>query len=168
MCCAHLGIGLFVLGVTVTSSFSVESDNAMRPGATESIAGYDFEFRGVREVEGANYDAYEAEVAVRRDGELLTVLAPQKRIYRVQTNPMTEAAIDPSLGRDLFVALGEPLGGGAWSVRIQYKPMLRFVWLGALFMAFGGLLAATDRRYRTAERRAQATSARIAQAAEPV
>jgi cytochrome c-type biogenesis protein CcmF len=168
MCCAHLGIGLFVLGVTVTSSFSVESDNAMRPGATESIAGYDFEFRGVREVEGANYDAYEAEVAVRRDGELLTVLAPQKRIYRVQTNPMTEAAIDPSLGRDLFVALGEPLGGGAWSVRIQYKPMLRFVWLGALFMAFGGFLAATDRRYRTAERRAQATAARIAQAAEPI
>jgi len=159
MSVAHLGIGLFVLGVTVTSTFSVESDNAMRPNDTHTIAGYEFEFRGVREIQGVNYDAYEAEVAVRRNGELMTVLTPQKRIYRVQTNPMTEAAIEPSLGRDLFVALGEPLGNGAWSVRIQYKPMLRFVWLGALCMAFGGLLAASDRRYRLEERRARASAA---------
>ena len=88
MSVAHLGVGLFVLGVTVTSTFSVESDNAMRPSDTHAIAGYDFEFRGVREVQGINYDAYEAEVAVRRGGQLIAVLAPQKRIYRLQTNPM--------------------------------------------------------------------------------
>ncbi len=169
MSLAHLGIGLFVLGVTVTSTFSIESDNAMRPGDTHTIAGYEFELRGIREVQGANYDAYEAEVAVRRNGQLLTVLAPQKRIYRVQTNPMTEAAIDPSLGRDLFVALGEPLGSGAWSLRIQYKPMLRFVWLGALVMAFGGLLAGTDRRYRVEARRTEAGASKpLRQATEPV
>ncbi len=167
MIVAHAGIGLFVLGVTVTSTFSVESDHAMTPGETTSIAGYDFEFRGVREVAGVNYDAYEAEVAVRRDGSPVTLLAPQKRIYRVQTNPMTEAAIDPALRRDLFVALGEPLGGDSWSMRIQYKPMLRFVWLGALFMAFGGLLAATDRRYRAEERQAApATPGRLVEHTE--
>jgi cytochrome c-type biogenesis protein CcmF len=148
MIVAHAGVGLFVLGVTVTSAFTIESDQAMAPGDSASIAGFDFEFRGVREVEGANYDAYEADVAVRRNGSPVTLLAPQKRVYRVQKNPMTEAAIDPGLRRDLFVALGEPLGGDAWSVRIQYRPMLRFVWLGTLLMALGGLLAATDRRYR--------------------
>jgi cytochrome c-type biogenesis protein CcmF len=95
----------------------------------------------------------------------MTVLAPQKRIYRVQTNPMTEAAIDPGLSRDLFVALGDPLGGGAWSVRIQYKPMLRFIWLGALVMAFGGLLAASDRRYWLAHREVR-SAAGVPQTAE--
>jgi cytochrome c-type biogenesis protein CcmF len=75
-------------------------------------------------------------------------LSPQKRVYRVQTSPMTEAAIDGGLRRDLFVALGEPVGGGAWSVRVQYKPLVRWLWLGALVMALGGILAATDPRYR--------------------
>jgi cytochrome c-type biogenesis protein CcmF len=165
MTLAHLGVGLFILGVTVTSSYGIESDNAMQPGDMVEIAGYEFEFRGTREVEGVNYDAYEGEFAVRRDGRLMTVLAPQKRIYRVQTSPMTEAAIDPGLSRDLFVALGDPLGGGAWSVRIQYKPMLRFIWLGALVMAFGGLLAASDRRYWLARREVR-SAAGVPQTAE--
>jgi cytochrome c-type biogenesis protein CcmF len=169
MSIAHLGVGLFVLGVTVASTFSIESDNAMRPGDTHTIAGYEFELRGIREVQGVNYDAYEAEVAVRRGGDVIETLLPQKRIYRVQTNPMTEAAIDPGLRRDLFVALGEPLGGGAWSVRIQYKPMLRFVWLGCLVMALGGALAASDRRYRVPARAPQASASNpLQQATESV
>ncbi len=147
---AHFGLGVFVLGVTVTSSFSIETDQSLRPGDSFNVAGYSFEFRDLREVEGVNYEAIEGEFEVRRDGQLVTILAPQKRVYRVQQAPMTEAAIDPALNRDLFVALGDPLGGGAWSVRIQYRPFIRFIWLGTLIMAFGGLLAATDRRYRAA------------------
>ena len=90
----------------------------------------------------------EGQITVTKGGEPVTVLHPQKRIYRVQTNPMTEAGIDAGLGRDLFVALGEPLGENAWSMRLQYKPLVRLIWGGCLVMAFGGLLAVTDRRYR--------------------
>ena len=156
---AHLGIGVFILGVTVTSSFGIETDQSMRPGDSLDVAGYTFEFRDIRQVEGANYEAVEGEFEVRRGGQLVTILTPQKRVYRVQQTPMTEAAIDPALNRDLFIALGDPLGGGAWSVRVQYKPFIRFIWLGTLIMAFGGLLAATDRRYRTATQTSRAVSA---------
>ncbi len=158
MSLAHFGIGVFIMGVTVTSSFGIETDQSLRPGESVDVAGYTFEFRDVRQVEGVNYEAVEGEFEVRRDGQLVTILTPQKRVYLVQQSPMTEAAIDPALNRDLFVALGDPLGGGAWSVRIQYKPFIRFIWLGTLFMAFGGLLAATDRRYRTASQKSRAVS----------
>src|SRR5690606_27647470 len=95
----------------------------------------------------------------RKDGELLTVLRPQHRTYRVQQNPMTEAAIDARLARDVFVALADPLGDGAWGVRIRVKPLLRFVWLGALIMALGGIVAASDRRYRVPVKRDAAVPA---------
>jgi cytochrome c-type biogenesis protein CcmF len=121
----------------------------VRPGERLNVAGFDFEFLGTRNVEGPNYSAVEAEVAVSRGGEAITTLRPQKRVYRVQTSPMTEAGIDAGWTRDLYVALGDPLGDNAWSVRLQYKPLVRFIWLGALLMAFGGLLSATDRRYRS-------------------
>jgi len=91
-----------------------------------------------------------ADIDISQDGEKIAHLNPEKRIYRVQTMPMTEAGIDATLGRDLFVALGEDLGDNAWSLRIQYKPMIRFIWLGCLVMALGGLIAIGDRRYRTA------------------
>ncbi len=159
MSLAHLGVGVFILGVTITSSSGIELDQSMRPGDSLDVAGYSFEFRDVRQVEGVNYEAVEGEFEVRRDGQLVTILSPQKRVYRVQQSPMTEAAIDPALNRDLFIALGDPLGGGAWSVRVQYKPFIRFIWLGTLIMALGGLLAATDRRYRTATQTSRAVSA---------
>jgi cytochrome c-type biogenesis protein CcmF len=149
MSLAHFGVGVFVLGVTVTSAFSVEIDRGVRPGERLNVAGFDFEFLGTRNVEGPNFSAVEAEVAVYRDGEAITTLRPQKRVYRVQTSPMTEAGIDAGWTRDLYVALGDPLGDNAWSVRLQYKPLVRFIWLGALLMALGGLLSATDRRYRS-------------------
>jgi cytochrome c-type biogenesis protein CcmF len=126
------------------------------------VQGYTFEFQGAREVQGPNFNAAEGTVVVSRDGEVVTTLHPQKRTYLVQQNPMTEAAIHPRLSRDLFVAMGEPLGQGAWSMRIQYKPMIRLIWLGALIMAFGGLLAASDRRYR-ARREAEAPEATAAE-----
>ncbi len=148
MCLAHLGVGLFILGATVTSAFDTELDRGVRPGDTWEAGGYAFTFRGVRDVEGPNYDAVEGEFEVRRNGELVTVLRPQQRVYRVQRNPMTEAAIDSALHRDVFIALGQSLGDNAWSVRVRVKPLISFLWLGALVMAFGGLVAVTDKRYR--------------------
>jgi len=153
---AHLGVGMFVIGVVAVMSYGEEVDMRATPGETIQVAGYDFTMRGLREVQGANYDAMEAEFEVRRDGELVTVLTPQKRVYRVRQSPMTEASIDAGWHRDLFVALGDSLGNGAWSVRIQYKPLIRWIWFGCAVMALGGIVAMTDRRYRVpaAERRA--------------
>ncbi|MDH4313691.1 MAG: heme lyase CcmF/NrfE family subunit [Gammaproteobacteria bacterium] len=148
MSVAHLGLGLFVLGVTIVSAYTVEEDRRLVPGDSIEVAGYQFELRGLRQVDGPNYRALEGEVDVHRNGEFVTQLRPQKRTYLVQQSPMTEAGIDAGWNRDLFVALGDPLGGDAWSVRIQYKPMIRFIWLGALVMALGGIIAASDRRYR--------------------
>ncbi len=148
MCVAHFGVGLFVIGVTIVSAFSFEADRSLRAGEKESVAGYDFELRSLRNVDGPNFRALEGEVDIYRDGEFVGQLRPQKRTYIVQQSPMTEAGIDAGWNRDLFVALGDPLGNDAWSVRMQYKPMIRFIWLGAFVMAFGGLIAASDRRYR--------------------
>ena len=150
MLVAHIGLGLFVLGVTVTSSYNVEMDESIRPGESLALDRYTLTFVGVRNVEGPNYQAIEGEFELRRDGQLINTLTPQKRVYRVQKSPMTEASIDSGWVRDVFVAMGDDLGGGAWSVRLQYKPMIRFIWFGALVMALGGLLATTDRRYRVA------------------
>jgi cytochrome c-type biogenesis protein CcmF len=164
MTLAHLGVGVFILGATVTSSYSIETDRRAAPGDRWEVAGYEIVFRNLRQVEGPNYEAAEGEFEIRRDGRLVTVLSPQKRIYRVQRNPMTEAAIDPGWGRDLFLALGEPLGDGAWSLRVQFKPLIRFIWFGCVIMAFGGLLAASDPRYR----RERATARAGAVGARPV
>ncbi len=160
---AHLGVGLFVIGVTVTSSFSIESDTGMAPGDDIEVAGYNFRFEGLRQFDGPNYAATEGRVVVSKDGQEIATLRPQKRIYRVQTSPMTEAAIDAGLDRDLFVALGEPLGNGGWSMRLQYKPLIRFIWLGTILMALGGMLAAADRRYRLAAREQSGVAAEPAQ-----
>ena len=149
MSIAHFGVGVFTIGVSGVEAFKIEKDVALKPGQSVNIAGYDFAFRSLRNVEGPNYSAIEGEFDVTRNGSRVRVLQPQKRVYRVQTMPMTEAAITVGWTRDLFVALGDQLGNDAWSVRIQYKPLIRYVWLGALFMAFGGLLAASDRRYRS-------------------
>ncbi|WP_036253881.1 heme lyase CcmF/NrfE family subunit [Methylobacter sp. BBA5.1] len=149
MTVAHLGIAVFVIGITFTTVYSVERDVRMTPGETLDMSGYLFEFHGVRQSEGPNYRAEQGLVTVSHNGAQVARLEPQKRVYRVQTMPMTEAAIDAGLFRDLFVAIGEPLGDkGAWSLRIYYKSFIRWIWLGAVFMAAGGLWAAFDRRYR--------------------
>lgn len=149
MTLAHLGIAVFVTGITLTSIYSVEKDVRMAPDETIDMSGYIFEFKGVTETRGPNYMAQQAFVTVSHEGKEVAKLEPQKRVYQVQTMPMTEAAIDAGLFRDLFVAIGEPLGDkGAWSLRIYYKAFIRWIWLGAVFMAAGGLCAAFDRRYR--------------------
>ena len=148
MSVAHFGVGLFVLGVTIVSAFGIEMDRALRPGQSMEIGEYRFEMREVRDVEGPNFSAREGVVEIRRNGEFVGEVRPQKRQYLVQKNWMTEAGILAGWNRDLFIALGDQLGNDVWSVRVQYKPMIRFIWLGALVMALGGLIAATDRRYR--------------------
>jgi cytochrome c-type biogenesis protein CcmF len=153
MMLGHLGIAVFVIGVSMTSTYSTEKDIRLAPGEVYNMGDYSFEFKGVSTVPGPNYTAYEGLVIARHKGELVAELRPQKRTYLVQKMPMTEAAIDAGLFRDLYVALGEDLGKNAWSLRIYHKPFVRWLWLGALIMALGGLTAATDRRYRTLARR---------------
>jgi cytochrome c-type biogenesis protein CcmF len=113
---------------------------------------------GLSNVRGPNFSAIEAEIEIRDDGKLIDTIRPQKRQYLVQKSWMTEAGIRAGLDKDLFVALGDQLGQNAWSVRIQYKPLIRFIWLGALVMALGGLIAISDRRYRRGSRETEATA----------
>jgi cytochrome c-type biogenesis protein CcmF len=148
MCIAHLGVGVFAIGASGVESYKIEKDVALKPGGNFTIAGYDFKFITAGDVRGPNYDAVQAVVEVRRGGRLITTLLPQKRHFWVQQTDNSQAAISVGWARDLFVAMGNPLGADAWSMRIQYKPLVRYIWLGAIIMAFGGLLAATDRRYR--------------------
>jgi cytochrome c-type biogenesis protein CcmF len=148
MSVAHLGMGLFVIGVTIVSAFGVESDRAMRAGETLEVAGIEFELREIRQVQGPNFTAIEGVVEIRDDDGFVGTVRPQKRQYMVQKSWMTEAGIHSTWNKDLFVALGDQLGDGAWSVRIQYKPMIDFIWLGAFVMAMGGLIAVSDRRRR--------------------
>ena len=147
MSIAHIGVGLFAIGVTVVQMYKIEKDIALKPGESYTMQGYEFRFNGTKQIDGPNYVAMQSEVAITKEGKTIAVLHPQKRVYRVQKSPMTEAGLEVDWNRDLFVAMGEDLGNGSWSLRLQYKPMVRFIWLGAVIMALGGLLAITDRRF---------------------
>jgi cytochrome c-type biogenesis protein CcmF len=149
MTVAHIGVGLFCIGVTVVQSYRIEKDIALKPGQTVEMQGYTFHFDSLEHVAGPNWDAEQAHFRVTRGDKEIAKLNPQKRVYRVRTMPMTEAGIEVDWNRDLFVAMGDDLGAGAWSIRVQYKPMVRFIWFGAFVMALGGFIAITDRRYRT-------------------
>ena len=148
MLAAHLGVAVFVTGVTLVNGYGLEADVRMEPGGTTELGGYTFRFAGVRDVEGPNYKAARATVEVTRNAKPVTVLHPERRIYRVQQNPMTEAAIDSGLTRDVYVALGDAVSESAWILRVQHKPFVGWIWLGCLIMALGGALAVADRRYR--------------------
>ncbi len=148
MCIAHFGVGMFAIGASGVESYKIEKDVALKPGGSFTIAGYDFKFINAVNVRGPNYDAVEALVEVTRGGRPVAILKPQKRHFWVQQTDNSQAAISVNWARDLFVAMGNSLGENAWSMRIQYKPLVRYIWLGALVMAIGGFTAATDRRYR--------------------
>ena len=154
---AHLGLGFFVIGVTAVTHYEVERDVRLVPGESQILSGYTFTLVGVSNVDGPNYRAQQGEVRVEQDGELITTLYPEKRFYPIQAQPMTEAAINPGFTRDVYVALGESLGDNAWAVRLYVKPFIRWIWLGALLMGIGGLLAASDRRYRISSRARERT-----------
>lgn len=152
---AHLGAAVFLVGAVMSSHYSEEKIVRLAPGESVELAGYKFGFEGVGEVKGPNYRAKEGRFRVFKGEREVAELKPQKRVYKVQRNTMTEAAIDPGLTRDLYVALGEPLDQGAWSVRVYYKPFIRWIWLGGVFMMAGGILCACDRRYRLAAKAAR-------------
>ena len=154
MLLAHFGVAVFVVGVTLVKGYESEKDVRMEPGDTVEVGGYTFRFDGVRDVTGPNYVAGRGQIPVTRNGKLVTTLYPEKRIYRVQNQPMTEAAIDTGFTRDLYVSLGEAVSDKAWVVRVHHKPFVDWIWGGCLLMALGGALAASDRRYRLAARRA--------------
>jgi cytochrome c-type biogenesis protein CcmF len=148
MVVAHAGIGVFILGVTLVKGYEASSEVRMNPGDTTTVAGYTFRMTGIEDVRGPNYIAARASIEVASKDGKLTTMSPEKRMYLVQRMPMTEAAIDPGVTRDLYVSLGERLPDGAWIVRVQYKPLVNWIWSGCLLMALGGLLAVMDRRYR--------------------
>jgi len=158
MMLAHLGVAAFAFGVSMVKTYEVERDVSMRPGDTTELSGYLFTFRGVRDIQGPNYDGVQGLVEVTRGGQPEAVLRPEKRVYRVQRNPMTEAAIDPGPTRDLYVSLGEPVDAGAWIVRVYFKPFVDWIWGGCLLMALGGAVALSDRRYRLKRRETQTST----------
>ncbi|MFT6028867.1 MAG: cytochrome c-type biogenesis protein CcmF [Oleiphilaceae bacterium] len=151
MMCGHIGFAITLLGVAMVSIESDERDIRLSIGDQAQVQNYIFEFDGMEKIEGPNYIADRASFIVM-DSEtkkVISYLKPEKRLYLAKNMPMTEAAIDPGVFRDLYVALGEKLEDGAWAVRIQIKPFVRWIWFGALIMGLGGLLAVSDKRYRT-------------------
>ena len=145
---AHIGIAVCALGVVLSSQNSAERDLRLAPGESMELGGYMFVFEGAQHYQGPNFTSDRGTVRVLEDGKLVTILHPEKRLYTVQQSMMTEAGIDAGFTRDLYVALGEPLGDGAWAVRVHVKPFVRWIWFGGLITALGGVLAAMDKRYR--------------------
>ncbi len=167
MTLAHVGVAIFILGVTLVKGYETERDLRMAPGDRTTLGGYEFTFKGTRTVPGPNYTAIQGEFDVRRAGSsaIVRTLHPQKRSYPVAGQTMTEAAIDTGLTRDLYVSLGEPVAGEAWGVRVYYKPFVDWIWSGCFVMALGGFLAIADRRYRTRRAAAAAPAAALQPAA---
>jgi cytochrome c-type biogenesis protein CcmF len=154
MILAHFGVAVFVAGVLITEATSIERDLRAAPKEVVEIGGLGFRFQGVQRTQGPNYIADEGTIDVLEGDSVLTTMHPQKRAYSSGSQPQTISAIRPGLFSDLYVALGEPLDNGAWSVRIYVKPFVRWIWLGGLCMMFGGFIAATDRRFRALPARA--------------
>jgi cytochrome c-type biogenesis protein CcmF len=148
MTLAHFGIAVFLVGALLTEGLALQRELAVTPGQTVDVGRYSFRFEGAQHSQGPNYQADRGTVTVFEDDRPLTVMHPEKRAYASGGQVMTEAAIEPGFTRDLYVALGEPLGGGSWALRVHVKPFVRWIWAGALLMMLGGLVAATDRRFR--------------------
>ncbi|MGB6449657.1 MAG: heme lyase CcmF/NrfE family subunit, partial [Steroidobacteraceae bacterium] len=156
MTLAHVGLGVAVIALSVVEPYTVERDIALGDGQSAHVGAYDFRLVGTREVDGPNYSATRAEVVVSRKGRAVTTLYPEKREYWVRQQEGTKAGIKNEYGTDLFVALGDDLGAGRWSMRAQIRPLITLLWLGPVLMALGGFCAVTDRRYRQARSAADA------------
>ncbi len=156
MMVAHIGVAVFTFGVVMVKTYEVESDVKMNVGDSTTVRGYTFTFKGVREIKGPNYVAAQGQMDITRGSDHVAELQPEKRVYRVQQNPMTEAAINTGLTRDLYVSLGEQVEDGAWIVRVYVKPFIDWIWGGCMLMALGGLMAVSDRRYRRKQKVATA------------
>ena len=145
----HIGLAVTAIGIAIVSHYGIEKDVKMLAGDSLQIHQYQFVFHGTEKVAGPNYVAEQGKISVFEQQQQIARLLPEKRYYHSQmSNVMTEADINANLSRDLFVALGEPLSDGAWAVRIQYKPLIRWIWLGAILMVLGSIFAIADKRYR--------------------
>ena len=148
MTLAHLGVAMTVFGIAMSQNFSIEKDVRMREGDSVQILDYQFTFKGLKITDGANYQGGTADIAITKNGKPEATLHAEKRFYNVSKMGMTEAAIDWGFSRDLYAALGEQLEDGSWGLRLYYKPFIRWIWFGGLFMVIGGLLCMLDKRYR--------------------
>ena len=148
MVLGHIGAAITVVGMAMVSNYTLERDVRLVPGGSAEAGDYRFEMVEVKHVDGPNWTADQAEIRVYLDDDLEAVMYPQKRRYIARNQVMTEAAIDWGIFRDIYVAMGEPLEGDAWAMRVQHKPYVRWLWIGGVIMTLGGLLAALDKRYR--------------------
>jgi cytochrome c-type biogenesis protein CcmF len=155
MTLAHIGLGVIVLGITTMETRRMERDVSLAPGQEAKLGAYAFRLEAVEDVDGPNYSAVRARVTVTRNDKPETVLLPERRNYDVQQQSLSEASLGVSWRRDLLATLGEPVGNDAWTMRLQVRPLMQFVWLGSFFMACGGLLTSFDRRYRRRREAAQ-------------
>lgn len=164
MLLAHAGIGVFVIGVTLVRGFEAAEDVKMAVGDVVKLNSYSFRMTDVAPATGPNYTATRATIEVKQGEQVIATLHPEKRLYTAQNMPMTEAAIDRGVTRDLYVALGESLDAKTWIVRVQHKPFVAWIWAGCLIMALGGWFAASDKRYRLKKTAKQAVELSGAQA----
>jgi cytochrome c-type biogenesis protein CcmF len=160
---AHLGVGAFVLGATAVTAYESDREVAIKVGESLSIGGYNMQFDKLETLNGPNYrSAVGAFTVTRAEADAnaapVAVLRPEKRVYNVSGQPMTEAAIDRSLARDVYVSMGEPIGDSEWVIRAHIKPWVNWIWLGTVLMSLGGFLAIADRRYRRARRQLDTSS----------
>jgi cytochrome c-type biogenesis protein CcmF len=151
---AHLGVAVFIAGVTVVTSYQSEKDVKMNVGDTVNVGGYQFRLNNLAQIQGPNYQAVRADIEVTRNGSPVAMMHPEKRAFTASQNVTTETAIDRNVFRDLYLSLGDEVEGGAWTVRVYHKPLVNWIWGGALLMAIGGGFAVTDRRYALAARKA--------------
>jgi cytochrome c-type biogenesis protein CcmF len=150
---AHIGVAVFIAGVTVVTSYQTEKDVKMNIGDTVSVGGYEFRLNNLSQYQGPNFQAVRADMEVTRNGAPVAVMHPEKRAFTVSGNATSETAIDRSVWRDLYLSLGDEVPGGGWTVRVYHKPLVNWIWGGALLMAIGGGFAVTDRRYALASRK---------------
>jgi len=156
MLLAHLGVAVFIVGVTMVRGYETEKDVRMKVGDTVEVGGYVFRLEGLDRIQGANYESTRGHVSASKNGRQVALLHPEKRFYPVQQMPMTEADMDSGITRDLYVSLGEPVGDGSWVVRVYHKPFIDWIWVGCFLMAIGGIVAVSDRRYRLARQQQSA------------
>ena len=149
MVIAHLGVAVFVFGVTMVTGFEEEKDLRMQAGSTSELAGYQIRFDGVKEVLGSNYTAAQGQITISKDGQVLTVMQPEKRKYFSSEMLMTEAAIYSKVSGDMYISMAEPVSKTEWGVKVQYKPFVSWIWAGAFLIALGGFFAILDKKYRT-------------------
>ena len=140
MMLGHIGLGLMILGITVTSSYGITFDDSMSIEQSSRVGDYEFKLTEIGKRNGPNYLAQFASIEITKDGKYIQTVYPEKRVYDSSSMAMTEAGIEANLFRDLFIAVGEDIGGGSWSMHLQYKPLLRLIWYGPIVMMLGGLI----------------------------